>query len=168
MSAKQISKVLEIDNCKEEDLIEALYKVEFWEKISPVNDITASFSAPNVLYTKMVDELLNVGGLIKLPIEMEGELVLIDKKEDPGKGRLIEFNVRNNKDVRELEGNLRIKTISENKIKVGIFIHNFVLSSDFLNLLGKGAAEMTLRTKITKMLRNLESLCKTNNLKTLN
>ena len=168
MSAKKISKVLEINNCKKEDLIEAIYKAEFWEKISPVKEITASFPSPNVLYTKTVDELLNVGGLVRLPIEMEGELVLTDKNEEAGKGRLIEFNVRNNKDVRELEGNLRVKALSANKSKVGIFIHKFILSSDFLNLLGKGAAEITLQTKITKMLRNVEKLCKTNNLKALN
>lgn len=168
MSTKPISKVLEIENCQKEELIEALYKVEFWEKISPVHEIKANFPAPNVLYTKMVDELLNVGGLVKLPIEMEGELVFIDKHEEQGKGRLIEFNIRNNKDVRELEGNLRIKTLTANKTKVGIFINKFVLSSDFLNLIGKTAAEITLRAKITKMLRNLEKFCKTNKLKELN
>ena len=94
---------------------------------------------------------------------MEGELVLSDKGEQEGKGRLIEMNVRNNKDVKDLEGRLRIKQISPSKSKVGVFIHNFKLSSDFLNLIG-GATELILRGKITDILRNLEKYCKTDSL----
>ena len=42
--------------------------------------------------TFIVDEI-NIG--LKIPIEMRGELVLIDKGEQGPQGRLIEFNVRN-------------------------------------------------------------------------
>lgn len=168
MADKTISKILEINNCNKEELVEALFKPGLWEIISPVTSIEASFPSPNVLYTKVVDELFNVGGLVKLPIEMEGELVLMDKQEDPGKGRLIEFNVRNNKDVKELEGRLRIKALSNNKTKVGVFINRFILSSDFLNLIGKTASQMTLRNKISGMLRKLEKYCKSNSLKNIN
>jgi hypothetical protein len=94
---------------------------------------------------------------------MEGELVLIDKGEQVGKGRLIEFNVRNNKNVKKLDGNMRIKALSPNISKVGVFVHHFILEDDFLKLFG-GAAELTLRTKITSMLRNLEKFCKTSDL----
>jgi hypothetical protein len=101
--------------------------------------------------------------LIKIPIDMEGELVLNDKGEEEGKGRLIEFNVRKNKDVKVLEGNLRVRELSPTQSKIGVFIHHFTLSSDFMRLFG-GAAELTLRTKITDMLRNLEKLCKNQDL----
>ncbi|MFX1411127.1 MAG: hypothetical protein ACFFA6_12300 [Promethearchaeota archaeon] len=163
MSANIISKVLEINNCDKEILTKALYKAEFWEAIKPTKKLEAEFIAPNVLYTKVYDEI----NLIKVPIEMEGELVLTDKGEQDEKGRLIELNVRNNKDVRDLEGRLRIKEIAPNKTKLGVFVDNFTLSSDFLNLIGKGAAELTLRTKISDMLRNLEKFCKSNSLSNL-
>ncbi|MHA1283144.1 MAG: hypothetical protein ACTSQP_11620 [Promethearchaeota archaeon] len=159
MTAK-ISKVLEIDNCPKDLLLDALYKAEFWEKISPVKKIEAKFIAPNVLWSVVEDDIFNIGNYIKIPIKLEGELVLSDKREELGKGHLIEFNVRNNKDVRELEGRLRIKSLSASKTKIGVFINNLILSSNFLNLVGKNLAEITLQTKITKMLRNLEKLCK--------
>ena len=160
MSKKLISKVVEIDNCNNELLLKALFKAGLWEAISPVTKIEVEFTSPNVFLSKITDEVGKVGELFKIPINMEGELVLTDKGEEPGKGSLIEFNVRNNKDVRDLEGRLRVKALSPNKTKVGVFIHNLVLNSDFLNLLGKGAAEMILRTKVTGMLRNLEKFCK--------
>jgi hypothetical protein len=94
---------------------------------------------------------------------MEGELVLIDKGEEESKGRLIEFNVRNNKNVKKLDGNIRIKTLEGIKSKIGVFVHNFILESDFLKLFG-GAAQLTLQTKISSMLRNLENYCKNNDL----
>ncbi len=155
----KISKVLEIENCNKDLLVKALYISEFWEAIKPTKKMEAKFIAPNVLHTKIHDEI----NVVKVPIEMEGELVLIDKGEDGDKGRLIEFNVRNNKDVRELEGRIRVKSLSNTKSKLGIFIETFSLSSDFLNLIG-GAADLTLQLKITDMLRNLEKYCKSNNL----
>ena len=163
MSANIITKVLEINNCDKETLIRALYKAEFWEAIKPTKKLEAKFIAPNVLYSKMYDEI----DLIKVPIEMEGELVLTDKGEQEEKGRLIELNVRNNKDVRNLEGRLRIKEIATNKTKLGVYITTFTLSSDFLNLIGKSAAELVLRRKISDMTRNLENFCKTNSLSSL-
>lgn len=158
----KISKVLEIDNCKNDDLLKAIYSAKFWEQIKPTKKMEAEFIAPNVLYTKIYDEI----NLIKVSIEMEGELVLIDKGTDQDKGNLIEFNVRNNKDVRNLEGRIRVKALSPVKSKIGVFIDKFTLSSDFLNLLG-GAADLTLQMKITDMLRNLEKYCKINKLEEL-
>ena len=163
MSGSIISKVLEINNCDKETLIRALYKAEFWETIKPTKKLEAEFVAPNILYTKVYDEI----DLIKVPIEMEGELVLTDKGEQGEKGRLIELNVRNNKDVRNLEGRIRIKEITPNKTKLGIFITTFTLSSDFLNLMGKSVAELTLRRKISDMTRNLDNFCKINSLSSL-
>jgi len=156
----KISKVLEINNCNKEDLVGALYKAEFWEMINPTKKMEAIFNSPNVLYTKIYDEI----NLINFPIEMEGELVLSDKGEQEGKGRLIEFNVRNNKDVRSLEGRIRAKMLSNTKTKVGVFIEDFSLSSEFLNSLG-GTADLILQRKISEMLRNLEKYCKSNDLK---
>jgi len=155
----KISKVLEIENCNKDILIKAIYNSEFWITIKPTKKMEAKFIAPNVLFTKVQDEI----NVVKVQIEMEGELILIDKGEDGDKGRLIEFNVRNNKDVRELEGRIRVKSLSNTKSKLGVFIENFKLSSDFLNLMG-GAAELTLQMKITDMLRNLEKYCKSNDL----
>lgn len=159
MTAKIISKVLEIENCNKEELLKAIYTEKFWETISPVKKIEAKFSAPNVLYSKIVDDIK----IINIPVEMEGELVLSDKGEQEGKGRLIEMNVRNNEDIKALEGRLRVKQISPNKSKVGVFIHNFKVSSSFLNLIG-GAFELILRSKITDILRNIEKYCKNNSL----
>lgn len=162
MSANIISKVLEVDNCNKDIFIKAFYTPEFWLMVNPAKTMQAEFIAPNVLYTKIVDEI------IKINVEMEGELVLQDKGEQEGaKGRLIEINVRNNRDVKQLEGRIRIKEISKNKSKIGVFINSFTLSSDFLNLIGRSAAELTLRTKITEMLRNLERWLKTNSLEDL-
>jgi len=155
----KISKVLEIDNCNTDVLIGALYNEDFWVTIKPTKKMEAQFIAPNVLFTKVQDQI----NVVNVPIEMEGELVLIDKGEEQGKGRLIDFNVRNNKDVRELEGRIRVKPISKSRSKIGVFIENFKLSSDFLNLMG-GAADLTLQIKITEMLRNLEKYCKSNDL----
>lgn len=156
---KVISKILEIENCPKNDALEALYKPKFWEEISPVTKIEASFPSPNVLRTKLVDHIK----VVNIDIELEGELVLTDKGEEEGKGRLIQFNVRGNEDVTELEGNIRIKAISPSKSKIGIFIHSFVLSSNFMSLLG-GVAELILRTKITGILRNIEKYCKVSQL----
>ena len=162
MTANIISKVVEIDNCSKESFINALYKANFWETINPAKKMEAKFIAPNVLYSKVVEEIINI------PIELEGELVLQDKGEqEEGKGHLIELNVRNNEDVRELEGRIRIKALTPTKSKVGVFVSSFTLSSDFLNLIGKSAAELTLRTKITEMLRNLDRWLKTHSLNDL-
>jgi len=165
MTGKVISKVLEINNCNKDILLEAIYKPKIWEEVGPVTKIEANFVAPNIMYTYIVDEIKLTGGdFLKIPIEMEGELVLSDKGEQEGKGRLIEFNVRKNKDITKLEGNIRMKALSANTTKVGVFIHNFSLSSNFLSLFGS-AAELVLRTKITGILRNLEKVCKTKDLK---
>ncbi|MFX1338546.1 MAG: hypothetical protein ACFFDK_08040 [Promethearchaeota archaeon] len=154
-----ISKVLEIENCPKDKLIAAIYVSKFWEELSPVSKIEVNFVSPNVFHSIIVDNIK----VVNIPIEMEGELVLTDKGEEEGKGRLIEFNVRNNKNVKKLDGNMRIKALSPYMSKVGVFVHNFSLEDDFLRLFG-GAAELTLRTKISNMLRNLERFCKTNDL----
>ena len=156
----KISKIIEINNCNDDDLFKVLYTAEFWEEINPSKKMEANFTAPNVLHTKIYDEV----DLVKIPIEMEGELVLSDKGQDSNKGRLIEFNVRNNKDIRELEGRIRIKSLSPNKSKVGVFIDIFALSSDFLSKLG-GVSDLVLQNKISEMLRNIEKYCKTKDLK---
>ena len=127
MSDNIISKVVELDKCNKDKLIKAIFKPEFWLTVNPSKTMQAEFLAPNVLYTKITDEIINI------KIEMEGELVLQDRGEQEGeKGRLIDLNVRNNKDVKELEGRMRIKAISSDKTKIGVFIDSFTLSSDFL------------------------------------
>jgi len=156
----KISKVLEINNCNDNDLLKALYVAEFWEAINPAKKMEATFTAPNVLHTKIYDEV----DLIKIPIEMEGELILSDKGQDPGKGHLIEFNVRNNKDIRELEGRIRIKPLSPTKSKVGVFVEIFTLSSDVLRSIA-GVGDLVLQNKISEMLRNIEKYCKAKDLK---
>ena len=159
MSKAVISKVVEIDNCPHEKVIGAIYKSKFWEELSPVSKIEVNFTAPNVFHSVIVDKVK----VVNIPIEMEGEMVLMDKGEQEGKGRLIEFAVRKNKNVKKLDGNVRVKALSPTKSKLGVFIHHFTLEDDFLKLFG-GAAELTLRTKITNLLRNLEKFCKTNDL----
>ncbi|MHA1986501.1 MAG: hypothetical protein ACW98D_07680 [Promethearchaeota archaeon] len=162
MTASIISKVIELDNCNKDTLIKALYTAKFWETVNPAKKMEAKFTSPNVLYTKVIDQIVNI------PVEMEGELVLQDQGEtEDGKGRLIEINVRNNKDVKELEGRLRIKELSPNRTKFGIFISDFKLDSDFLNLIGRNVSELTLRSKITEMVRKLERWLKNNSLNEL-
>lgn len=162
MTSKVISKVVEIDKCPKDLLLKAIYNSKFWEELSPVTKINVNFIAPNVFHSSIIDNIK----VVNYPVEMEGELVLTDKGEEEEKGRLIEFNVRNNKNVKKLDGNLRVKALSSDKSKIGVFIHNFVLEDNFLKLFG-GAAELTLRTKITSMLRNIEKYCKTNDLSKL-
>ena len=156
----KISKVLEINNCNSRDLLKALYVAEFWEEINPTKRMEAKFTAPNVLHTKIYDEV----DLIKIPIEMDGELVLSDKGQESGKGHLIEFNVRNNKDIRELEGRIRIKPLSPNKSKVGVFVDIFSLSNDVLRSIAS-VGDLVLQNKISEMLRNIEKYCKNKDLK---
>ena len=156
----KLSKILEIENCNKETLFQVLYKESFWEKIAPVKYIHAKFVAPNVLYSKIQDEIT----VVKLKVEMEGELVLLDKGEEEGKGQIIEFNVRKNKEIRELEGRLRIKELSPIKSKVGVFIENFSFEDNFLKLIDS-TAEFILQSKITEILRNLERYCKSSDLK---
>ena len=162
MTTSIISKVVELDNCNKDLLVKALYTAKFWETVNPAKKMEAKFISPNVLYTKVIDEI------VKIPVEMEGELVLQDQgEEEDGKGRLIEINVRNNKDVKELEGRLRIKELSTNRTKFGIFISSFKMESDFLNLIGKNVSELTLRNKITEMVRKLKHWVKNNSLNDL-
>ena len=162
MTPSIISKVVELDNCNKDLLIKALYTAKFWETVNPAKKMEAKFVSPNVLYSKIIDEI------VKIPVEMEGELVLQDQGEqEDGKGRLIEINVRNNKDIKELEGRLRIKELSTNRTKFGIFISSFKLNSDFINLIGKNISELTLRNKITEMVRKLERWVKHNSLNDL-
>lgn len=163
MILKIISKIVEIKNLKREDFLKAIYKAKIWERLSPVKEIKVEFISPNVFHSKIHDEV----NLVNFPIEMEGELVMIDKGEEAGKGRLIEFNVRNNENVKDLEGNLRVKSLSDNETKIGVFIHKFNLQSGFLNSIGKSASEMIVRTKLNDLLRNLERFCKNNDLKEL-
>ena len=158
-----ISKIMEIENCNKEELLEAMYKPGIWEKCSPVKRISVEFIAPNVFKSDIMDEV----NVVKIPIELQGELVMDDKGEDQNKGRLIEINVRNNKDVKDLEGRVRVKSLGANKTKIGVFIDRFTLSSDFMNLIGKSASELILRTKITGLITNLQKFCKNNDLKTL-
>ncbi|MBN1215746.1 MAG: SRPBCC family protein [Candidatus Lokiarchaeota archaeon] len=158
MTDKLISKVVEVD-CDKDKLFEAIYNPEIWEKISPVKKIKIEFIGPNVFHSEMVDEI----DILKIPIEMSGDLVLEDKGEVPDKGRLIELNVRNNDNVKKLEGRIRLKSIDANKTKVGVFVHNFALASNFLNIMGD-AGELVLRRKISELLRNLQSYCKSNEL----
>jgi hypothetical protein len=162
VSANIISKVVELDNCNKDTFVKAIYTPDFWLTVNPAKTMEAKFVAPNVLYTKITDDIINI------KIDMEGELVLQNEGEqEGGKGYLIDLNVRNNEDVRELEGRIRIKDISSDKSKIGVYISNFTLSSDFLGLIGRAAAEFALRTKITEMLRNLEKWLKSNSLKNL-
>lgn len=162
MPANIISKVIELDNCNKDTFVKAIYTPEFWLTVNPAKTMEAKFVAPNVLYTKITDDIVNI------KIDMEGELVLQNRGEqEGGKGNLIDLNVRNNEDVRELEGRIRIKKISSDKSKIGVYISNFTLSSDFLGLIGRAAAEFALRTKITEMLRNLEKWLKSNSLENL-
>jgi hypothetical protein len=158
---KLISKVVEVNGDKD-SLLDALYKPKLWETISPVKRIEVEFTAPNVFYSEIYDEV----DLINIPIEMSGELVMEDQGEVPDKGRLIELNVRNNKDVEKLEARLRIKAIGPNKSKVGVFVHNFKLNNEFLNLVGD-ASELILRRKLSEILRNLETFLKDNDVKEL-
>jgi len=159
---KEISKIVEIDNCNKDIVLQALFKPKLWEEISPVDYIEAKFTAPNVLFTRIKDHVK----IVNIEVEMVGELLLIDKGEEADKGRLIQFNVRNNENVQELDGNLRVKSLDNNKSKIGVFIRNFKLSNQFLGLFGN-ATELILRTKVTDMLRNLEKYCKTKDLKDL-
>ncbi len=159
--AKLISKVIEVDSDKE-SLLEAIYKPNIWEKISPVKKITIEFTAPNVFHSDIYDEV----DVLNIPIEMSGELVMIDQGEVPDKGHLIELNVRNNKDIDKLEGRLRIKNIGTKKAKVGVFIHTFKLNNEFLNLIGD-ASELILRNKLSQILRNLQNYLKNNDIKDL-
>lgn len=161
--ANLISKVVEINNCKKDDFVKAMFKPGIWETCSPVKKITVNFLAPNVFHSDILDEV----DIIKIPIELSGELVMDDKGEVPNKGRLIEFNVRNNKDVRELEGRVRIKALAPDRSKIGVFINHFKLSSDFLNLIGSNAAELVLRTKITALLQNVKKFCTSHDLGSL-
>ena len=154
MPSNLISKVVEVD-CPKEELLRVIYTREIWEEISPVARINIEFTAPNVFYSEIYDEI----DIIKIPIEMSGELVMIDKGEVTGKGNLIELNVRNNKDVEKLEARLRIKSLGPNLSKVGVFIHTFKLTSEFLNLLG-GASDLILRNKLAAILRNLQKYYK--------
>jgi hypothetical protein len=160
VSPNIISKVVEIDNCNKEDLSKALFMKDFWEEISPVTKITVEFTSPNVFHSDIVDEV----DLVKIPVEMSGELVIEDKGETPNKGRLFELNVRNNKDVQKLEARLRIKSISDTKTKIGVFVQELSLRNEFVNMIG-GTSELILRRKITDMLRNLEIFLTTNDLK---
>ena len=137
-----------------------MYSAEFWEKIAPTKSIYTKFIAPNVLYSKIIDEI----NIVNLKVETEGELVLTDRGEELGKGRVIEFNIRNNKEIKELEGRIRIKFLSPLKTKVGVFIETFSLEHTFLKLIGS-AAEFILQSKLTEMMRNLEKYCKSSDLK---
>ena len=155
----KISKVLEIENCNKDDLIKAIYTTSLWEKITPVQKIDVEFIAPNVMHSKIYDQIK----VVNVPIEMETEIVLSDKGEEAGKGHIIELNIRNNEQVQQLEGRLRIKALSSTKSKVGVFIDTIIFTNDFLKMLG-GAADMNFQLKITDMLRNLQNFCKTRSL----
>jgi hypothetical protein len=150
------SKVVEVD-CAKEDFLDSIYKPKIWETISPVKEIKVEFTAPNVFFSEIYDEV----DVVKTPVEMEGELVMIDKGEVSGKGRLIELNVRNNKDVKQLDGRLRVKSLGSNKTKIGVFITTFELTSELLNMFGD-ASELVLRRKISEILRGLQKYLKEN------
>ncbi len=161
LTDKLISKVVEVD-CDKETLLRAIYSAKVWETISPVKKIKVNFISPNVFHSDITDEI----DIIKIPVKMSGELLLEDKGETPEKGRLIELNVRNNENVKKLEARLRIKSLDPNKSKVGVFVHSFTLASDFLNIMGD-ASELVLRRKLSEILRNLQSYCKSNDINNL-
>jgi hypothetical protein len=155
----KISKILEIENCNKDNLVKAIYTTGLWEKITPVDKIQVEFIAPNVMHSKIFDQIK----VVNVPIEMDTEIVLTDKGEEAGKGRLIELNVRNNEQVQKMEARLRIKSLSSTKSKVGIFIDTIIFTNDFISLLG-GAADMVFQSKVSDMMRALEKHCKNSSL----
>jgi hypothetical protein len=153
-----MSEIIEVQNASEEKILKKLREADFWIQIIPAKQKIVEMRAPNVLYTSISEEirmdLLGLANIKPIKLEFEGELVLEDKGSDEN-GHFLDFNVRKNTLITELEGRLRLKKISNgisNGLKVGIFIYVFKINNQFLGSLGQNAADLILRSKLRELL----------------
>ncbi|HMF32566.1 MAG TPA: hypothetical protein VKK79_14180 [Candidatus Lokiarchaeia archaeon] len=142
-----------------QDFEKAIFSAEFWERVSPVSKISASFPNPNVLEADVEDAIqVDPAGIAKIPLEIHGELVFEYKGEDGSKGHLYEVYARNNNYLNSLEARLRVKPEGA-RLKVGIFLQSLELNSMlFQRGLGKDAVVIALKLKMEKLLRNFKTL----------
>jgi hypothetical protein len=159
MESRNIFSLVEYLPLSFQDFEKTIFDSNFWEQVSPVAKISASFPNPNVLEADVNDEIaVDPTGLAKIPVEIHGELVFEYKGEDGAKGHLYEVYARNNNYVNKLEARLRVKP-EGSRLKVGIFLQALELNSMlFQRGLGKDAVIIALKLKMEKLLRNFRNL----------
>ncbi|MHA1340470.1 MAG: hypothetical protein ACTSRZ_09605 [Promethearchaeota archaeon] len=158
MSKKPILSIIE--NIKsplnEKELTQKLEDKDFWEKIIPTKEKLVKKKAPNVLFIIINEEFqFDPVGITKLSLKIEGEL-LFERKGADMKGEIVDFYIRNNTHLDELDGRIRIRKNRE-MLKIGVFIYSLRVKNIDLNI-GQQAIEFVLRTKIREMLKNIEKL----------
>ncbi len=150
-----------------EEFEKAIFDAEVWEKISPVEKISANFSAPNVLFSEMQDTItFDPAGLTKINLIVHGDLIFEYKGVDGDKGHLYEMYVRNNNYVNNMDARLRVKSEGAN-LKVGIFLQSIEFGSGLLDRgLGRDALIVAIKLKIKNLLTNFVNTVKTGTLYT--
>jgi hypothetical protein len=165
MKTTNLFSLLEYFPMSFDEFEKALFDAKVWEKIAPVERISANFSAPNVLFSEMQDTItFDPAGLTKMNLLVRGDLIFEYKGVDGDKGHLYELYVRNNNYVNKMDAHLRVKSEGTN-LKVGVFLQSIEFGSALLSRgLGKNAIIVAIKLKIKNLLANFVNAVKNGNL----
>ena len=163
MKTSNLFSLLEYLPMSFDEFEKVLFDAKVWEKIAPVEKISANFSAPNVLSSEIQDSIsLDPAGLTKINLTVRGDLIFEYKGVDGDKGYLYELYVRNNNYVNKMDARLRVKN-EGSMLKVGIFLQSIEFGSALLDRgLGRDALIVAIKLKIKNLLSNLASAVKNN------
>ncbi len=161
MKTTNLFSLLEYFPMSFEEFEKAIFDAKVWEKIAPVEKISANFSAPNVLFSEMQDTItFDPAGLTKINLLVRGDLIFEYKGVDGDKGHLYELYVRNNNYVNKMDGRLRVKAEGSN-LKVGVFLQSIEFTSGLLDRgLGREALIIAIKLKIKNLLTNFVNAVK--------
>jgi len=161
MKTTNIFSLLEYFPMGYEEFEKAIFDAKVWEKIAPVEKITANFTSPNVLFSEMQDTItFDPAGLTKINLLVRGDLIFEYKGIDGDKGHLYEFYVRNNNYVNKMDARLRVKS-EGSQLKVGVFLQSIEFNSAMFDRgFGRDALIVAIKLKIKNLLTNFVNAIK--------
>jgi hypothetical protein len=161
MKTTNLFSLLEYFPMSYDEFEKAIFDAKVWEKIAPVEKITAKFTSPNVLFSEMQDTItFDPTGLTKINLVVRGDLIFEYKGVDGDKGHLYELNVRNNNYVNKLDARLRVKSEGP-QLKVGVFLQGIEFNSTLFDRgFGRNAIMVAIKLKIKNLLTNFVNAIK--------
>jgi len=140
---KNLFAVVEFFPISVQDLENCIYTPHFWGEYVPAHEATAEFTTKTNMHFVIKEN-------VPLPITMEGDVEYLDEGNGVIHFRLLRENFHQ---VETLFGRIRYREEAPGKTKVGVFVEEMKLSNAFANLLGKTAAVVEAKTRLTKAFR---------------
>ncbi|OLS13834.1 MAG: hypothetical protein RBG13Loki_2511 [Promethearchaeota archaeon CR_4] len=167
MKTTNIFSLLEYFPMNFDEFEKAIFNAKVWEKIAPVEKISANFTAPNVLSSEMQDTItFDPTGLTKVNLLVKGDLIFEYKGVDGDKGHLYDLNVRNNNYVNKMDARLRVKS-EGSTLKVGVFLQSIEFNSTLFDRgFGREAILVGIKLKLKNLLTNFANAAKNGTLYT--